>query len=232
MPLRPLRLCVELAGPSPTDAPTIAAMLLLLTTLLTADDTLRIRPLTTPPGFDGVVREAEYGTPMFELGGGAGWVARYQDTVIIAVRFADSTFYWGDDVVVSLDVWGDRGTAPGHDDFQWYLRRTLDSSVVFRGEQGKWRAPRDDPDWRLGQDREGGGWEVRAVSDSAGWSLELRLDAAFFREARPGATPALAVRTYNDAPHGWATWPARDGLRHPTELERRPEWWVPVRLTP
>ena len=232
MPLRPLRLCVELAGPSPTDAPTIAAMLLLLTTLLTADDTLRIRPLTTPPVFDGVVTEAEYGTARVELGGGAGWVATYQDTVIIAVRFADSTFYWGDDVVVSLDVWGDRGAAPGHDDFQWYLRRTLDSSVVYRGDQGKWRAPRDDPDWRLGRDREGGGWEVRAVSDSAGWSLELRLDAAFFREARPGATPALAFRTYNDAPHGWATWPARNGLRHPTELERRPEWWVPVRLTP
>lgn len=206
--------------------------LLTLTATLALGDTLRIRPLPTAPVFDGLVSEAEYGAPMFTLGSGEGWVVSSRDTVIIAVRFADSSYYWGDDLVVSLDVWGDRGAAPGHDDFQWYLRRTLDSSVVYRGEQGKWRAPRDDPDWRLGRDREGGGWEVRVASDSAGWSLELRLDAAFFREARPGTTPALAFRTYNDAPHGWSTWPARDGLRHPTELERRPEWWVPVRLTP
>ncbi len=206
--------------------------LLTLTATLALGDTLRIRPLTTAPTFDGRVSEAEYGAPMFELGSGAGWVATYRDTVIIAVRFADSTFYWGDDLVVSLDVWGDRGAAPGHDDFQWYLRRTLDSSVVFRGEQGKWRAPRDDPDWRLGKDREGGGWEVRSVSDSAGWSLELRLDAAFFREARAGTTPALAFRTYNDSPSGWSTWPRRDRLRHPTAVERRPELWEPVTFTP
>lgn len=206
--------------------------LLTLTATLAMGDTLRIRPLPTAPAFDGLVSEAEYGAPMFTLGSGEGWVVSSRDTVIIAVRFADSSYYWGDDVVVSLDVWGDRGTAPGHDDFQWYLRRVLDSSVVYRGEQGKWRAPRDDPDWRLGKDREGGGWEVRSVSDSAGWSLELRLDEAFFREARPGATPALAFRTYNDAPHGWSLWPPRDRLRHPTEVERRPELWAPVVFTP
>lgn len=206
--------------------------LLTLTATLALGDTLRIRPLPTAPVFDGLVSEAEYGAPMFTLGGGEGWIVSSRDTVIIAVRFADSTFYWGDDWVVSLDVWGDRGAAPGHDDFQWYLRRTLDSSVVFRGEQGKWRAPRDDPDWRLGKDREGGGWEVRSASDSAGWSLELRLDAAFFRETRAGATPALAFRTYNDSPSGWSTWPRRDRLRHPTEVERRPELWEPVTFTP
>jgi hypothetical protein len=200
----------------------------MLTLLLAlATDTLHVRPLATAPVFDGAVSEAEYGSPMFTLGSGQGWVVRSGESVVVAVRFADSTFYWGDDVVVSLDVWGDRGGAPGHDDFQWYLRRVLDSSVVYRGGQGKWRYPRDDPDWRLGAEREGGGWEVRSVSDAKGWSLELRLAIAYFREAKSGTTPALALRTYNDAPHGWHVWPPR-ALRQPTELERRPELWIPV----
>lgn len=208
-------------------------LLLALSALLICSDTLRVRELPAAPAFDGAVSAAEYGAPSFSLtraqGDVRGWVGRSGSWVYIAVELPDSSFYWGDDVVVSLDVWGDRGAGPGHDDFQWYFRRVLDSSVVYRGDQGKWRAPRDDPDWRLGPERAGGGWEVRSVSGPRGWSLELRLDAQYFREARPGTTPALSLRVYDDSPHGWHAWPAAE-VRHPTEVERRPELWVPVTL--
>ncbi len=206
---------------------------LMLVLLAPSSDTLRIGASPAQPTFDGVVREGEYGVPALLIprpqGSVRGWAVESGGSVYLAFQLPDPSFYWGDDVVISLDVWGDRGGAPGHDDFQWYFRRVLDSSVVYRGEQGKWRAPRDDPDWRLGPAREGGGWEVRAASDSAGWSLEFRLDRAYFLEAKQG-TPAIAFRVYDDSPHGWHAWPAGTGVRHPTDVERRPDLWVPVIL--
>ncbi len=207
---------------------------LLLALLAPSPDTLRIAPSPAPLVFDGAVSVGEYGTPIATISRPQGdvriWAVESQGEVYLAVLLPDTSFYWGDDVVISLDVWGDRGAAPGHDDFQWYFRRVLDSSVVYRGEQGKWLAPRHDPDWRLGAERAGGGWEVRSVSDAQGWSLEFRLDRAYFREAKQG-TPAIAFRVYDDAPHGWHSWPAPAGVRHPTGVEARPELWVPVVLT-
>ena len=94
-------------------------------------------------------------------GGMEIWVVRRGDTAYVAARMTDSTFYWGDDFVMSLDPLGDRTPGPGHDDTQWYLRRVLDSSVVNRGRHGRWMAPSDDPDWRLGKERSGDGWEVQ-----------------------------------------------------------------------
>ena len=197
-------------------------------------DTLRISSALTLPVFDGAVGSAEYGVPAVVIPRPQGevrlWAVESEGQVYLALSLPDSTFYWGDDAVISLDISGDRGAAPGHDDFQWYFRRVLDSSVVYRGEQGKWWPPRDDPDWRLGSERSGGGWEVRSVSDAKGWSLEFRLDRAYFTEAKRG-TPAISIRVYDNAPHGWHVWPAAPGVRHPTEIERRPELWVPVILS-
>jgi hypothetical protein len=208
-------------------------MLGLLFLVASSIDTLRIPPASQAPVFDGRADSAEYGAPSIELSRPTGavrlWVRNYQGQVYIAAFLPDSTFYWGDDLVISLDTGGDRAGGPQHDDFQWYFRRTLDSSVVFRGDAGKWRAPRDDPEWRLGQEREGGGWEVRSVSTRAGWSLELRLDAEYFHEAGR-RKPGLAFRVYDDDPHGWVAWPAAPGIRQPTEVERRPDLWAVVEL--
>jgi len=198
---------------------------------LVATDTVRIIPMERPPLFDGRADTAEYGAPSLTIDRPGRpvlvWLRSYGGQVYLAARITDPTWYWGDDLVVSLDTRGDRATGPEHDDFQWYFRRALDSSVVFRGDAGKWRAPRDDPDWRLGREREGGGWEVRSVDGQDGWSLELRLDASYFREAGAGR-PGLALRVYDDDPHGWHTWPTPAGVRQPTEVERRPELWSVV----
>lgn len=207
-------------------------MLLLLALLQTAD-TIRVEKLIPAPVVDGVVSTEEYGKPSLTMQrpGGAVqlWLRQHDGQVYIAAQIDDSTYYWGDDLVIGIDTGGDRSDGPGHDDFQWYFRRMLDSSIVRRGEAGKWRMPRDDPDWKLGAARDGGGWEVRSVSSATGWSLELKLDGFYFQQAGTRA-PGIAFRVYDDSPHGWTPWPNPPGIRQPTEVEERPRLWIPVTL--
>jgi hypothetical protein len=171
---------------------------------------------------------ASLGKPSLRVPTGQGaasiWLLRTRDSAYVVARIADSTYYWGDDLVISLDVSGDRGPAPGHDDFQWYFRRALDSSVVYRGRGGRWEAPRGDPDWRLGPSREGGGWTVDGGSDRAGWWLLLRLDAAWLR-SETGRPPGIAFRVYDDSPGGWFAWPVPSEGRQPASIERVPDLW-------
>jgi hypothetical protein len=171
------------------------------------------------------------GEPSVRIPTGQGaaeiWLLRTRDSAFVVARIADSTYYWGDDVVISLDVSGNRGTVPGHDDFQWYFRRALDSSVVYRGRGGRWEAPRGDPDWRLGASREGGGWTVDGRSDAAGWSLLLRLDGAWL-QGEAGRRPGIAFRVYDNIPGGWFVWPAPKPGRQPTAVEDVPDLWGSV----
>lgn len=157
------------------------------------------------------------------------WLLSAADTLFIAASIPDSTPYWGDDFVVSLDTRGDGGDSPRHDDFQFYFRRTLDSSVVFRGRLGRWEPPKGDPDWRLGGERSGGGWEVSAVDGVGGWSLLLRLDPVWL-EGAEGRLPRLALRIYDDDPQGWFAWPLPAGTPQASAVERIPELWAPYRL--
>ena len=195
-------------------------------------DTLPIRRLGgTVATFDGVASAQEYGAPSVEVptaqGGMEVWAVRAGDTVYIAARMRDSTFYWGDDFVISLDPLGDRTPGPGHDDTQWYLRRVLDSSMVNRGRHGRWMAPSDDPDWRLGQERSGDGWEVRSSSDAKGWSLELKLPLMWFADDS-GRRATIAFRSYDDSPHAWYAWPAPRAGERPTKVEMSPDQWAIV----
>ncbi len=194
-------------------------------------DTVRLVPTLRPPVFDGRASTEEYGAPSIEIastGGGIRiWLRRDSTFIYLAAALPDTSFYWGDDLVVSLDVQGDRDPAPGHFDFQWCFRRVLDSSVVYRGDGGHWRVPQDDPDWRLGPAREGGGWEVRSQSVATGWTLEVRFDPEYFRPP-DGRSSGLAVRSYNDAPQGWYAWPLPASIRQPAEVERHPALWAVV----
>lgn len=207
--------------------------MLLLLALLQSADTVRIEKISSAPKLDGVVSAEEYGAPSITMNrpGGAVqlWLKQHDGFVYIAAQIIDPTYYWGDDLVIGLDTGGDRTERPGHDDFQWYLRRMIDSSEVRRGEAGKWRMPQDNPDWKLGTAREGGGWEVQSKSEKLGWAVELKLDEFYFKQAG-SRTPAIAFRVYDDAPHGWTPWPHPAGLKQPTEVEQRPNLWAAVIL--
>jgi hypothetical protein len=190
-------------------------------------DTLPMRLVESVPG-DAASISATLGRPALRIDTGQGaasiWLLRTRDSAFVVARIPDSTSYWGDDLVISLDVSGDRGRVPGHDDFQWYFRRSLDSSVVYRGRGGRWEPPRGDPDWRLGTSREGGGWTVDGRSDTAGWMLVLRLDGAWV-EGEAGRRPGIAFRIYDDSPGGWFAWPAPTGGRQPSSVEQVPDRW-------
>ena len=149
----------------------------------TPTDTLRLRAIARPPAADGRIDSAAWGPPQLRIATAQGqasvWLLRAADTAFVAVAVPDRSRSWSDAVAVCFDIAGDRATAPAHDDFQWSLQRVLDSSVVYRGRAGRWEPPRDDPDWRLGAARAGGGWEVSGADAGMMWSLILRLDPAW-----------------------------------------------------
>jgi hypothetical protein len=197
-----------------------------------AADTLAIRDIERPPPAGEVLSSSRYGSAQVQIRTRQSlalvWLLRAADTVFVAARIPDSTRYWGDDFVVSLDTGGDGASAPQHDDFQLYFRRELDSSVVFRGRNGRWEPPRDDPDWRLGRDRSGGGWEVSGTTDARGWTLLIRLDPAWFA-GKPGRLPRVGFRIYDDSPAGWFAWPVPAGTAPASSVEQRPALWAPIR---
>jgi hypothetical protein len=204
----------------------IAAVLLAVVLQAVPADTVPLRRSDAAP----LVSEslAGLGAPSVVLHTGQGeariWMVRAADSAFIVARIPDATYYWGDDLVISLDVAGDRGRTPGHDDFQWYFRRMPDSSVIYRGRGGRWEAPRGDPDWRLGSEREGGGWTVDARDDAEAWTLVLRLDAAWLAgESR--RRPGIAFRVYDDSPGGWFAWPAPKAGGQAAGVERVPDLW-------
>jgi hypothetical protein len=206
--------------------------LLLLSLLqLRSPDTLKLRPLNE--GIAGnVAPDAQLlGPPQVQFRTGQGsvsvWLLIRRDTVLIVANIQDSTPYWGDDFVISFDRRGDGGPRPQHDDFQWYFRRMLDSSVVYRGRGGRWEPPRADPDWRLLRERSGGGWEVGSTEDRTGWSLILRMDSVWFT-GEDGQAPRIAFRVYDDAPGGWFSYPQAKPGEPATAVEQTPERWIPL----
>jgi hypothetical protein len=207
-------------------------LLLLSAVQVASTDTVVIRTLDSAPLPGEAADSVRYGRPQVRIltrqGTALVWLVRWADTVFVAASIPDSTPYWGDDFVVSLDTRGDGAPTLGHDDFQLYFRRVLDSSVVFRGRNGRWEPPRGDADWRLGSDRAGGGWEVSARDGVKGWSLLLRLDPAWLQGAR-GKLPRLALRIYDNDPQGWFAWPLPPGTAQPSSVEQTPSLWAPIR---
>jgi hypothetical protein len=199
---------------------------------VSSDDTLQIRSIPAPPPPQEAVDSIRYGSPQLRLGTRQGtalvWLLRSVDTFFVAATIPDSTPYWGDDFVLSLDIQGDGGPSPQHDDFQWYLRRVTDSSVIFRGRSDRWEPPKGDPDWRLGHSRSAGGWEVSSRDGAKGWSLLLRLDPAWLLGAE-GRLPRIAFRIYDNDPQGWFAWPLPRGTPQPSSVERTPDLWAPIR---
>ncbi len=159
------------------------------------------------------------------------WLLRAADTVFVAAHIPDRSRAWSDAFVVCLDPDGAGEAAPGHDDFEWSLRRSLDSSVVYRGRDGRWQPPLNDPDWRIRTNHAGGGWEAGAAEQGSGWTVVLRLDPAWFAGAS-GLEPRMAFQVHDDDPDAWYAWPRRvhgDAGSSARTLDGRPAEWVPVR---
>ena len=200
----------------------------------TRPDTIIAMPLRSAPVMDGRISEREYGDYPIRIQTGAGdarvWVARHGGFIYIAAVLPDSTFYWGDDFVVSLDADGSADASPQPGDRQWYLRRTLDSSVAFAAVAGRWNIPGQQPP-ALGATRHAPDWDVASASSPSGWSVELRVRDGVI-PASGGALPRLAFRTYNDGPNGWWSWPEPPAGTPAQRVERSPQLWMPVRRGP
>jgi hypothetical protein len=199
---------------------------------VTSPETLLIRAIERPPPPGIAPDSARYGLPQVHVptrrGAALVWLLRASDTVFMAASIPDSTPYWGDDFVLSLDTRGDGAPSPQQDDFQLDFRRVPDSSVVYRGRNGRWQPPGGDPDWRLGSNRAGGGWEVSTGENAFGWWILVRLDPAWFA-GEGGRRPRIAFRIYDDSPSGWYAWPLPKGSAPPTTVEHTPALWGMVK---
>jgi hypothetical protein len=206
-------------------------MLLALILLAQIPDSIPLRTFDRPPSPSASIDSIALGDPSVRIpmahGTALVWLLRASDTVFIAASIPDSTLSWRDDFVLSLDTEGDARSKPQHDDFQWDLRRVLDSSVIYRGRNGRWEPPRDDPDWRIGTERSGGGWEVSGSTGASGWSLLLRLDPAWFRADRRHPV-RMALRIYDAAPNAWYSWPPPKGKAPASAIEESPALWLRV----
>jgi hypothetical protein len=192
---------------------------------------VRLHDVPLPPPAGAQLDSAAWGSPQLTIptpsGRASVWLLRAADSVFVVARVPDRTPSWADGVSLCLDVSGDRAAAPAHDDFQLLLRRVLDSSVVYRGRDGRWHPPFDDPDWRVGSTHAGGGWEAAAASDAAGWSLVLRLDPAWFA-GEGGRRPGIALIGHDNDPNSWSAWPSAPDAGPPQMLDRFPAAWMPI----
>ena len=192
-------------------------------------DTIVVAAAPTAPALDGHVSDAEYGAVVrrIETAGGSVrvWVARHGGFIYVAADLPDTSFYWGDDFVVSLDANGSADASPQQGDRQWYMRRVLDSSVVSVASGGRWNAP-GRPQSSLGAARGADDWSVASASAASGWSVELRLRESVLDAS--AAPPRIAFRTYNDSPQGWWSWPPPRSGVPAQRVERSPELWTVI----
>jgi hypothetical protein len=209
----------------------LALLVLLQVPPPSSGDTLRLRAVARPPAARFPLDSVGWGTPQVRIptrqGVASVWLLRALDTVFVVASIPDRSRSWSDALAVCVDASGDRAAAPAHDDFRWSLQRTLDSSVVYRGRSGRWEPPLNDPDWRIGAERAGGGWELGGTDGPSDWAVVLRLDPAWL-EGEQGHRPRIGFTIHDDDPNGWYAWPAVSGTAGAPLLERTPAMWVPL----
>jgi hypothetical protein len=152
--------------------PLIAAFVL----LAGSAPSLTVRTAAKAPVVDGRIAPNEYAAPSVRIALAAGEatvrLTRHGGYVYIAATLPDTSMYWGDDFVVNLDANGSGGAAPDIGDRQWYLRRVLDSSVVFvvdAAARGRWLPPGVTPSLPRATSRSGT-WRRRHRRASGTWS--------------------------------------------------------------
>ncbi|MEO7456191.1 MAG: hypothetical protein ABIY52_08005 [Gemmatimonadaceae bacterium] len=192
-----------------------------------------VTALAKAPVMDGHVAKGEYGPATLKFttrqGEASVWMRRHGGFVYIAATLPDTSMYWGDDFVISMDLDGNAGSAPDVGDRQFYLRRALDSSVVFVVDapaRGHWLVPGQMPPL-LRATRHTADWDVAGSSSPSEWSVELRVKESLFSKK---AQPRIAFRTYNDKPKGWTSLPKASVDSMTIKVERNPSLWIPLRL--
>lgn len=185
-----------------------------------------VQAVSEPPELDGIVVSNEYGDSSAVISKANAPVvvrfARHESFVYIAATIPDTSYYWGDDFVISLDPDGSGGEGPGPADRQWYIRRMTDSSVVVTADSsGRWYTGQPP---MLGQSRSGPDWTLATTSAEKSWAVELRIDESLVTDRT-----RIAFRTYDDNPHGWWSLPEPAEGQPPHRVERSPNQWLPFR---
>ena len=174
--------------------------------------------LAQSPVVDGDLVEVQASPPTLSIHKDSAvvrvWIGRAGDSLYVAADLPDTSYYWGDDFVVSFDPDGSGGNATGAGDRQWYLRRDLDSSFVATAALGRWSSPPS-----IGKIHQGKDWAVASRSTHVGWRVELAFHA-------PGSRSSIAFRTYYSAPQGWWSSPAPPESTRATFVERSPKLWI------
>lgn len=208
----------------------LVACLACALSLSPASDTLRLPVQQTPWARDSLSGRSAPSTLRIPTSAGEVevWVERSPAWIRLFAVLPDTSFYWGDDLVISLDPDGSGGTAPGAGDRQWYVRRVPDSSRVFVSTGGRWMTPGVEPQ-PLGPVRVAPEWELAVQSSPTQWTVELRIRVGDFATSS-AALPRLALRSYNDQPRGWWSWPLPPADVRAQRVEHSPDLWVPVVL--
>jgi parallel beta-helix repeat protein len=162
----------------------------------------------TTPSIDGVISPGEWDdADSFMFFNDQGEIRIYfkhdDSSLYFMSDIVDSTYYWGDDIVIGIDTEHNGGTSPQSDDYQFYIMREVTNSEIRRGT--------------------GSGWESVPVNEWAGhvinetssnattWIAEISISYAFLNIVDGEQIMGIELRSYDNDPQDWYNWPA-DGL--------------------
>ncbi|UCE37216.1 MAG: right-handed parallel beta-helix repeat-containing protein [Thermoplasmata archaeon] len=121
------------------------------------------------------------------------------DTLYFMSHIIDSTYYWGDDIVIGIDTEHNGELHPQPDDYQFYIRRDVSTSEINRGSGSGWESVPVD-EWA------GEVWNETS-SDASTWTAELSISYSFLNIIDCDQVMGIEFRSYDDNPEGLFNWP-------------------------
>jgi len=165
--------------------------------------TIDIRSGTTP-SIDGIISPGEWDDAnsimFFNDQGEINMYFKHNDTTLYFMsHIVDSTYYWGDDIVIDIDTEHNGELHPQPDDYQFYIRRDVNTSEINRGSGSGWE-PVPEGEWA------GLVWNETS-SDATTWTAELSISYTFLNLTAGDQIMGIQFRSYDDNPQGWYNWP-------------------------
>ncbi|UCE74707.1 MAG: right-handed parallel beta-helix repeat-containing protein [Methanomassiliicoccales archaeon] len=125
---------------------------------------------------------------------------KHNDTTLYFMsHIVDSTYYWGDDIVIGIDTEHNGELHPQPDDYQFYIRRDVSTSEINRGSGSGWE-PVPEEEWA-------GHVFNETSSDAETWTAELSISFEFLNITDGDEIMGIEFRSYDDNPMGWFNWP-------------------------